>query len=364
MDNKLSLDHLSLRGAIALLLVFYISGYGIYGHAIDMASDRWMAAGVGLVMATPLFLILARLIRLLPGMDLFDMLEYAFGRVLGTLITVLYCVYFIAMAALAGRYHGAFLHLTTLPNTPLIVLLLILFAVCVYLAKSGVVTLGKWSVLIAILAILFAVGVTVIALPAMRLNHLLPLGVHSGQGLLWGGYRAAVLILGNGIIFLTLARRLDKKANPYGLFMFAAALAVAFFALTFLRDLAILGQGSMDTVFFSAYKAAGVLDLGGLGIRIESFVLLIALLTGITKIAICLLAAARGVSRITSQWNQTYTVFLVAATTLALAMILFPNLTSLFIFPGIYLHYAPVLQIGIPLLLWLIVEGKRKKAGR
>jgi len=346
---------------MAILLVVYISGCNVYGHAMGMASDRWIAAAIGLVVAAPLFLILARLICLLPGMNLFDMLEYAFGRVLGALITVLYCVYFIAMAALAGRYHGAFLHLTTLPNTPLIVLLLVVFAVCIYLAKSGAITLGKWSVLIAILAVLFAVGMTVVALPAMRLNHLLPLGVHGGQGLLWGGYRSAVLILGNAIIFLALAGRLDKKANPYGLFFFSAALAVVFFALTFLRDLATLGQGSMDTVFFPAYKAAGVLDLGGLGIRIESFVLLIALLTGITKIAVCLVAAANGATRIGGRLDRKVLLFLVTAMALILAMGLFPNLTSLFAFPSVYLRYAPVLQMGIPVLMWLIVEGKVKK---
>jgi len=361
MENKLSLDRLSLRGGVAILLVFYMSSYNVFGHAIGLASDRWIGLGIGLVMATPLLLILARLIRLLPGMDLFDMLEYAFGRVLGTVITVLYCAYFIAMAALAGRYHGEFLRLTTLPNTPLIVLIVALFAVCVYLAKSGAITLGKWSILVAALAVISAVTMAIFGIPAMGFNHLLPLGVHSGQGLLWGGYRSAVLGLGNAIILLTLAGRLDRKANPYGLFMFSAALAIAFFALTFLRDLAVLGQGSMDTFLFPAYRAAGVLGMGGLGVRIEVFVLLMALLTGAAKIALCLMATVKGVSRIGGRLDRNFLAPLVAALALILAMSLFPNLTALFAFPGVYLRYAPVLQVGIPVLMWLIAEGKAKK---
>jgi len=229
------------------------------------------------------------------------------------------------------------------------------------LAKSGSVTMGKWSVLVAVLVIFLTLAVTALAISAMRVNHLLPMGNHSGGALLGGGYRFAALPLGEAVVLLALVGQLDRKTKPYRLFFLAGIFAVAFFVLSFLRDLAILGVGAMESAFYPSYRAMAIPNVGGMGTRMEVFVLLMALLTGVTKVAVCLLAAAKGVRWIFSLRGVKSIVIPVAILVLALSLIGYSNLIALFAFPHAYLRYAPALQMGIPVLMWGIVEIKTKK---
>lgn len=360
MQNKISVSRLSGRGAIALLLVFYISSSNTMGTAAHMGGDTWITQLLGFVMAIPLLLIFARLIKLMPGKDLFGMLDFSFGRVLALVIGVLYLYYFIILAATIQRHHAEFVGLVSLRETPQIVILLALFGIGVYLAKSGIQVLGKWSSVIALAVVFIMLLLTLLALPNMQAANLLPIGNHSARDFAQNGVRTAILPFGEAIVLLALIGHLDRKANPYRLFLVGAGIAAVFFALSFLRDAAVLGEQSMADLYFPSFKSASVIQIGSIGSRVEFLAAISFLLTGITKIAVCMIAAARAARRVFSLSDENPIIISVALLTTAFAAILFPNVVELFAFSHTYVYFAPIFQLGIPLLVWLIAEIKTR----
>jgi len=294
-------------------------------------------------------------------MDLFAMLDYSFGRVLTVIISGLYFVYFITLAATTRAYHAMFVRLVAMPQTPWIILLLVFFVLCVYLAKSGAETVGKWSTFLAAGLILTTVGLTLFAIPAMRVDNLLPLVESGSAEIARGGIRFAVMPLGEAVVLLALLGHLDKGASSYKLFFVGAVIATLLLVLGFLRDAAILGARSMDSLLYSSFTAAGVLEVGTIGMRIEFLAALPTILAGITKAAVCLIAAARAMRRVFALPGENAVIVSVAFFSLGLSAALFANVTELFAFPALHFYFAPVFQVGIPVLMWLVAEMKTRR---
>ncbi|MCL2368776.1 MAG: endospore germination permease [Oscillospiraceae bacterium] len=349
---------LSFRGAVAILVVFYLGSGAVFAVPRGLGTDGWIVQLIGFVMTVPLLLLFARLVRLMPGKDLFEMLSFAFGRILSVVISGLYFLYFILLAATMRVSYAEFVRLVSLTNTPLIVLLLAFFLVTAYLAKSGVLTMGKWSALLMALLLFVTVGVTLLAIPNMRLENLLPVASSGGSAILRGGGQFALSSFGGAVVFLALVGQLAGKASPYKVFLVGGAVACGFFVLLFLRDAAILGGVGMDNLLFPAYKAVSVIRVGSTGGSIAFLTALPFLAAGLTLVAVYLIAAARSLRWIFSLRDEHAIVVPQAFFSVGLAAILFPNLAALFSFPALHVYFAPLFQFVIPGFLWVVAEVK------
>lgn len=352
---------LHLSGGLLILLLFYLGGQNIFGTPTGLGADGWIAQVLGLLFVVPLLLILARLVRILPGLNLFEMLEYTLGRSASAIVSTLYFVYFLALAAAVRVYYGAFVQFVNLPNTPLLVILLAFFLLCAYLANSGTRTLGKWSLFLGAILVSTTVILTLLAIPSMRPEHLLPVGSSGAEALVQGGVRAAVNPLGGAVVLLALLKRFDQGASPYKLFLVGTAAAVGVFILNFLRDTAILGTGGTAALLYPFFKAAGAVEVGSVGVRIEFLAVLPVILAGLTKAAICLLAATKAARQVFRLQKGNRAMVPAALTTLVFSVILLPNLPALTLLPELHLRVAPVFQVGFPVLLWLVAEGKVRR---
>jgi len=361
MHGKLSAGTLHFSGAFAILMVFYLGGANLFGPEPGLGADGWIAQILGLFMVMPLLLIFARLVKLLPGMDLFEMLAFAWGRWLSTIVVVFYFFYFLGLAAMVRVYYGAFVQFVSLPNTPLVVILLAFFVLCTYLAKSGAETLGKWSLLLVSVLLVTAVALTILAVSNMRFENLLPLGDSGRSALMRGGARVALSPLGGAVVLLTLLGRFDARACPYRLFLFGAAAAVGMIALNFLRDASILGSGGMAVIQYPFFKAASVVQLGEIGARIEFPMVLPVLLAGITKAAVCLIAASKAVRFLFRLSDENTIIIPVAFFSVGISAVLAPNLPALLALPMLHLRAAPLFQVVLPMLLWLVAEIKMSR---
>jgi len=190
---------------------------------------------------------------------------------------------------------------------------------------------------------------------------LLPIGNSGGRSLVQGGIQVAVNPLGGAVVLLALLGRFDRQASPYKLFLIGTAMAVGLFILNFLRDTAMLGGGGMAMLVYPFFKAAGVIQMGSLGIRIEFLAALPAILAGLTKAAICLLAASNAAQQVLRSPTGIRAMVPAALVTVVLSAALLPNLAALTVLPRIHLYVAPVFQVGFPVLLWLVAEGRARR---
>ena len=234
-------EKLSLHAVSAILLMFYFGRRAASHGTLGVGTDAWIAMLLGLLMSIPVLLILARLMQLLPEKNLFDMLDYSFGRTIARVICVLYLFYFMALSG-SVITKVEFVRMSSLPHTPLLMLLLLFFAAGIYLAKSGILTIGKWSVFAACFVLGISLALTLLAIPSMHVSNLLPIGISNSGALIQGGYQFMLAPLGGAVIVLVFGGKRGKGTSPYRMLFFGAGLAALFFSLTFLRDTAILGD--------------------------------------------------------------------------------------------------------------------------
>ena len=362
MKDKIASNQINLQTAVFILLILHIGSFGMFGPEQGFYAGVWLSWLLSLLGFVPVLLLWSHLVKNMPNMDLFAMLEHGFGRVLGRLFGLCYILFFLFLAASARFFYAAMTQMLTLSFTPFVVILLLFFLLSAYLAKSGLQAMGKWCALLVALMAGMTILFFLLATPIMRVENVLPLMPNGGEGVLRGAARFFVLTIGNAVIMLALLGNVEAKASPRKLFFYATAITVLFFVFHFLRDTAILGQGGVEASIYPSYKAAGLIRLGGTGTRIEVFVLLFDTMAGLSKVALCIIAAARGLARLFGQSEENAFVLSVAFLTVGLSALLFSNLHTLFSMAPTYLRIAPVFQVLIPLLLSIALLFRRKKA--
>jgi spore germination protein KB len=87
----------------------------------------------------------ARIIRLFPGKDLFEILEILFGAIGGKILIALFTWYPIHLGALVLRNFSEFTQISAMPETPQLPMMILMVLTTIYLARHNMKGVGKWS---------------------------------------------------------------------------------------------------------------------------------------------------------------------------------------------------------------------------
>lgn len=353
---------LSSRGAFCLLFVMTLGTSLILGIPFNAKQDSWVSMLAALVMALPLILVLARLMRLYPEKNIFEMLYAAFGRIGGAIFTVILSIYALNLAAATIQIFSNFFNVIALDRTPLIIIMICMAAAALYLVRSGISVMGKWAM--AVLVIFAALILFAFATAAVEFKpeNLLPAFENGVDSIFAGAVSILAFPLGETVLFLALAGSVKKTSNPYKILIFNLITSVLVLLCIFLKNLLVLGRYTMDTVFFPSYATARVARISVIFERIESLISYFYLFAGITRTAICVYAAAAGAGRlfcISKTKNLTVPVMLLS---LAVSSLLFDCMLDIFKIKEMYPYLALPIQLGIPALLWITAEIKHARA--
>lgn len=354
---------LSFRNAFSVIVVVQICNSIILGFTNNVGTDMWISLLVTMILSAPLMLLYARLVRLMPGNNIFQMAEGLLGRPFAIAVAVFYAYYFIILASITRGYYAQFVHVTSLKQTPFIVILFAFFIICSYVAKSGITTLGRWSGLILVFSCGITIIMTLLSIPVMNVANLLPLYSGGARSIWASGLHGVALPMGEIIMVFGFVGNLDKKINPYKLFLSSMLFTIAFLMLVYFQNTTVLGAHVADAVFYPFYTAATLISLNG-DIRIESLIMLAFLLAGITKVSVGIKAGTNAVSHIFKIKDDGRLVLPIAFFTVALSPILFYSNMDMFDFIEIYPIFAFPFQVIVPVVLWVAAELRRRKEKR
>jgi spore germination protein KB len=163
------------------------------------------------------------------------------------------------------------------------------------------------------------------------------------------------------VLFLCIASIFKKNENPYKIYIKGLIIGGIIILIVVLRNLLVLGPNINNNMYFPSYITTRIVELGGRITRIEGAVTINFILAGITKVSICLLAAAKGISKIFNIRNHKELVVPSAIIILALCSFLYSNIIEMFSFIEVYTIYAFPFQFIIPIVVWIASEIKAKK---
>jgi spore germination protein KB len=116
----------------------------------------------------------------------------------------------------------------------------------------------------------------------------------------------------------------------------------------------------MKSSYFPTYSTVRVINIGDFLTRVEGLITINFTLAGITKIAVCVIAASRGIKKLLNLTDYRIAVFPVSLLILALAPIIYENAVHMIDFLNVYRFYAIPFQILLPIIIWIVAEVKVK----
>lgn len=353
-------EETTLRQGISMMTMFIIGSAAIMAGVNEAQKDSWLAVVVGAVIAIPILLIYARLKKLQPSMDLYDMLLWTLGNVLGKACMVLCAWYALHLGSLVIDDFTEFLGIIALPATPQFVSTLMLGLLTIWAVRSGLQTLGTWSI-IFVIVVIFIFAITLLAgISQYDLNNLKPIAEKGLRKLLEGATSSFSFPYAETVIFLLALGAFKTGTSPYKVWFIGLAIGASVLFTASLRNLLILGEQLYVDRYFSSYTAAMVISLGDFLSRFELIIGANFLLCGFVKITMCLLAATKGVAKIFNLADYKKLAAPTGLLMMIIALTFYSSMTELFDWLTVYKYYALPFQVVIPVIVWIIAEIKVK----
>ncbi len=352
---------ISKKQAGSIIMMFIFGSSVVMGVNSQAQQDSWLSLILGAVATIPILLVYARIIRLNPGKDIFEILEMLMGKVAGKAVVLLMSWYALHLAALVLRNFSEFIQVSAMPETPQLPIMIGMMLVTAYMARSGIEALGRWT-LATIPIIMFVVLMTVLlSLNKMHFVHIQPVADHSFGQIASASFTLFTFPFAETVLLLGVAGAIKKQDSPYRLYVGACLLGALVLLVVLIRNIELLGAPMMGAEYFPSYIAARVIDVGDFLSRIEITIGMNFILAGIVKISLCFLTATKGVARLFGVDDYRRLVMPVGLLTVALCTIIYDGTMEMFAFLPIYQYYALPFQVAIPLLVWILAELRAKR---
>ncbi|RJE47242.1 hypothetical protein A7K50_04535 [Dehalobacter sp. MCB1] len=349
---------ISTKQAIYILIMFILGNSLMYTGS-KAKQDTWLAVLIALVLFAPMMMVYARIVSLYPGKNLYAIVIDVFGKFLGKAIIFLYVLYAISLGTLLMRNFSEFIHVVAMSETPKIVPLVFLFALSVWMIKSGVETLGRWT-RVALPVVLVAVAVTLlISIKSMNFSNLKPVAGTEFNILMESAFTLFSFPFAETVLFTVLFGSVKANSNPYKIYIYGVVISTLIFLAAGFRNTLVLGL-SLDTFYFASYAAVSTISLGEFFTRIEVLIGLAFLLDLFVKLCVCIFAASIGISKIVNIKNYKELAIPVGLLMMTLAIILFANILEMYDWLDIYKYFALPFQVILPLIILAGAEIKTR----
>lgn len=142
----------------ALIMLFEVGSTTLFALGIDAKQDSWIVILVSMLTGLILLWIYTELQKHFPRQNLAEIITTLLGKVLGGPLVIFYALYFIYISTRNLRDFGELVVTTFLPETPLIVVLIIFMLIVFYILFLGLEVLGRTAELMFPVVVFFIIS--------------------------------------------------------------------------------------------------------------------------------------------------------------------------------------------------------------
>ena len=136
----------SSREMVLMIILFAFGSSVVMGVNSHTGQDAWICLLIATVISIPVFVMYARIIRLMDGKDFFTTILDWFGEIPGRIVIALLVWYYLYLAAIVSRNFSEFIEIVAMPETPQIPMMISFLLVSAYLCKSRIQVMSQWSI--------------------------------------------------------------------------------------------------------------------------------------------------------------------------------------------------------------------------
>ncbi|WFD09598.1 GerAB/ArcD/ProY family transporter [Tepidibacter hydrothermalis] len=355
---------ISDRKALSIYIIFLSGTAIIYTRGIQAKHDIWIAVILGFIMALPIICMYIKIHNIFPDKNLFEIVEVCFGKIIGTIIILLYISYAYIIAAVILREYLEFYVTVTMQQTPGIVPASIQALLAAWLVKKGIELIGRWSELFAYILIAF-VFITVVLLIAgcdIEINNLRPTMAYGIKPIIRGAFSVFSFPLTQVVVLTMVFSNLKNAHSYFKVYTLGTIIGFILIFLVFVANVAVLGVEQAANKYYTLTVTAARVDIGHFIQRTEIIANTMFLLGGVLKLSIFILAICKGISYIFRCIDYRFLVIPVTLNVINLNVFIFTDIVDMVEWLNdIIDYYHLFFHVFIPVIIWIACEIKNKK---
>ncbi|MED4015900.1 MULTISPECIES: GerAB/ArcD/ProY family transporter [Sutcliffiella] len=348
-----------------LLVLFELGSAIVVSVGLEAKQGAWATILLGMTGGIAIFCIYYLLHKQYPDKPLTDYVNAIVGKYIGTVISFLYIVYFLYIAARVLRDFGDLLLTSTLPETPLFVINLVMIIVIVYVLFLGLEVMARMSEFFFIFLILNGLFANFLIFFSgiINLKNLFPiLGEGVGTIIKTAFPVGFTFPFGEVIVFTMILPLLNKEKTALKTGIIGIVVSGLLIAYTTMLNVVVLGAEVSRVSTFPLLMTVGKIEVAEFLERLDALVVVTLVLTMFFKISIFMYAGLSGIKSVLKLNSFRTFVFPVGLLT-ALCSITIAGDFSEHLKEGVdivpyYLHLP--FQAGIPIMLLLIALFRKK----
>ncbi|MET3685725.1 spore germination protein KB [Priestia megaterium] len=348
---------LSVIQLFALMFIFEMGTALVVSYGTNARKDAWLAILLALCGGIVLFYIFHFLYRQYPNLLFTGYIRELFGKYLGWIVGLLYCLHFLYICGRNVRELGDLLVSSTLSETPLLAINLTLVLVICYVIHLGIEVVGRTAeVFMVVLLLLGAAGnFFVLVSGDVDFHQIRPFLERGWKPIFTTAFPHLLIFpFGEMIAFTMLLPYLNRPQLAKRAWLAAMISSGVILSWTVLLNTSVLGIDVMQRSVFPTLTAVGKVNLFDFIERLDAIVVFTLLITVFFKASIYLYAAVLGIADLFKL--KTYRQILLPIGTI----VIFLSLTMASSFSeqgeeGFLNHYLSLaLLIVVPMLMLLV----------
>lgn len=349
------------KQGIFLIALFIVAEVFVLTRGMEAKQDFWLAIILGAIISIPFMLMFARLHKLFPKKDLFDINEQIFGKILGKVLSFLLIYYVATNMMSVMSVFNYFIVTVSLVDTPLAMTFLVLILLCIFGVKAGIEVMARWTqFFLPIIISVIVIGI-VFLIPQMSIKNLFPILNQGVKPLLEGTAFTFLFPLSETIAFVMIFTSLKNNTPFKKTYMYGLLFGVGLILVLALTEVLVIGVNQTIIHYFPGYETFARLTIGTVVEGLEIISGTTFVLGGFIKLSILLLAVCRGLAKI---FNFKDYRFVVAPTGFLIANISYIFYDStMFMFDwiaDIWGYFAFPFQVVMPIMIYIGAEIKMR----
>jgi spore germination protein KB len=272
-------------------LMFLIAGF-IQGSTLTITfafmvakQDAWLTVLFSWLVSLPFVLVSIAIAQKFPRKNLVQINDLVYGPYLGKLVSAFYLGFVLIVAGEYLRYLGEFILTYIMPETPIVVILIMFTFVCAWAARSGIEVTARYSGIFIVITSIIVIFTSILLVKDMKLTNFLPVLETPLKDFIRGTHIMAAIPFGEIYVFLMIIPYLNEIKQTRSSVLRGFIIGGATLLIITVRDIAVLG---VTTAILAqpSFEAVRLIEIAKIITRLEIFVAIALLVTMFLKVSV------------------------------------------------------------------------------
>ena len=257
----------------------------------------WIIISFTFILMFIFFWIYLKISLQFPGLNLIEINDILYGKIIGKVVSLLYIYFFWYIAAANLRFIADFFSAFLYQGISNSVFIISFALVLVYTVRNGLETFGRCSVPLAILNIVLTIFITILTIKDWNLKNFLPLFNIELIKILQSANLMIAIPFGEMIVFMMIFPYVNEQTKVKKYFYLGYIIGFINLILIIIRNIAVLGNIT-SLYLLPSFQVARIINVGEIIVRAEIVIAVVLLFNSFIKICIFLYVTVLGLAQL------------------------------------------------------------------